>query len=106
MSKTSMERKGRNEKIYFRLGITIVALALVAMMGFGTVAYAASGGNSSAQLEDERGIFNPFTLNVIKVSSDGGSNAVIASVARPEIRIPVRPVVRSFFRPPLVTLAP
>jgi hypothetical protein len=106
MSKTSMERKGRNEKIYFRLGITIVTLALVAMTGLGTVAYAASGGNPSTQLEDERGIFNPFTLNVIKVSSDSGSTAVISSVARPEIRIPVRPVLRSFFRPPLVTVAP
>jgi len=103
MSKRCMEKKGRDEKISFKLEIVIVALALAVITGFGTVAYAASGNNPSTQLEDERGIFNPFTLNVIQVSSNSGSAAVISSVVRPEIRIPVRPVLRSFFRPPLVT---
>jgi len=99
-----MERKGKHEKIRFKLGIVMVVLALAVMAGFGTVAYAASG--NSAQLEDENGVFNPFTLNVIEVSSDSGSTAVVSSVARPAIRIPVRPVLRSFFKPPLVTQTP
>ncbi len=104
MSKKCMERKGKHEKIRFKLGIVMVVLALAVMAGFGTVAYAASG--NSAQLEDENGVFNPFTLNVIEVSSDSGSTAVVSSVARPAIRIPVRPVLRSFFKPPLVTQTP
>ena len=104
MSNKCMERKGKHEKIRFKLGIVVVVLALSVMAGFGTLAYAASG--NTAQLEDEMGVFNPFTLNVIQVSSDSGSTAVVSSVARPPIRIPVRPVLRSFFKPPLVTQAP
>jgi hypothetical protein len=92
MDNKSMERKGK-----LKLGIVIVVLAVIVMAGFGSVAYAASG--STSQLEDERGIFNPFTLRVFQVPSD-------ESVARPAIRIPVRPVLRSFFRPPLVNQTP
>jgi hypothetical protein len=94
-----MERKGK-----LKLGIVIVVLAVTVMAGFGSVVYAASG--NAAQLEDERGIFNPFTLSVTQVSSGSGSTAVLESVARPAIRIPVRPVLRSFFRPPLVNQTP
>jgi len=98
MDNKSMERKGK-----LKLGIVVV-LVLFVVAGFGTFAYAASG--NTAQLEDERGIFNPFTLSVMQVSSGSGSTAVVESVARPAIRIPVRPVLRSFFRPPLVTQTP
>ena len=104
MSEKCMERKGKYEKIRLKLGIVIVALTLAVIAGFGTVAYAASG--DSTQLDDENGVFNPFTLNVIEVSSNSGSTAVVSSVARPAIRIPVRPVLRSCFRPPLVTKTP
>lgn len=104
MNKKCMERKGRCEKVRFKIGVVVVVLALVVIAGFGTAAYAASG--SAAQLDDDKGIFNPFTLNVIQTSSDNGSTATVASVARPPIRIPVRPVLRSFFRPPMVTQTP
>jgi hypothetical protein len=93
-----------SKKCMERIGIVVVVLVLAVMAGLGTAAYAASG--NTAQLEDEIGVFNPFTLNVIEVSSDSGSTAAVSSVARPAIRIPVRPVLRSFFRPPLVTQTP
>jgi hypothetical protein len=88
---------------YCKPAILLMVLTLAILAGINTVVYAQG---SNAQLQDERGIFNPFTLNVINVSSDNGSVAVVSSVVRPAIRIPIRPVVRSFFRPPLVTTAP
>lgn len=104
MNNKCMERKGKHEKIRLKLGIVVVVLVLAVVAGFGTFAYAASGNTS--QVEDEKGVFNPFTLSVMQVSSGSGSTVVVESVARPPIRIPVRPVLRSFFRPPLVTQAP
>ena len=91
-------------KNYCKLTILLVALALTVLAGISTVAYAQS---NSTQLQDERGIFDPFTLNVVMVSADNSTGAVLATaITRPSIRIPVRPVLRSYFRPPLVSLVP
>jgi hypothetical protein len=87
----------------YKPAIVLVVLALTILAGVNAIVYAQS---SNAQLQDERGIFNPFTLNVVEVSSDNGSVAVASSVVRPAIRIPTRPVLRSFFRPPMITLVP
>jgi hypothetical protein len=92
-----MEKKGRNEKTGLKLGIVIVVLAVIVMAGFGSVGHAASG--NTAELEDQKVIFNPFTLGVIQAPSDNDKE-------RPTIRIPYRATLRSFFRPPLVTQTP
>ena len=91
-------------KINSKLIILIVALAIAVMAGFGTAAYAASGSSTDIQLQDDRGVFDPFTLNTILISvTESGSNAAVSSiVTRPPIRIPIRPALRSYFRPPLV----
>ncbi len=93
-------------KSNLKLIVLIVALAIAVMAGFGTAAYAASGSNPGIQLQDDRGIFDPFTLNTILISVTGsGSDAVVSSVVtRPPIRIPIRPALRSYFRPPLVQI--
>ena len=91
-------------KINSKLIILIVALAIAVMAGFGTAAYAASDSSTDIQLQDDRGVFDPFTLNTVFISvTAGGSNAAVSSVVtRPPIRIPIRPALRSYFRPPLV----
>ncbi len=87
---------------YCKLAILLIALALTALMGVSKVAYA----QSNNALQDERGIFDPFTLNTIIISvTETSPDAVVSSVVtRPPIRIPVRPALRSYFRPPLVQL--
>lgn len=106
MDKICMEKKVMSQKGEFKLKMLIVVLAFAVITVFGTVVYAASG-DTSIQLQDDRGIFDPFALNTIMVSSVSSSDAVVASVvSRPPIRIPIRPVLRSFFRPPLVSVAP
>ena len=87
---------------YCKPAILLAVFTLSILAGVSTVAYAQS---NDTQLQDERGIFNPFTLNTIIVVRESNSNVVIAGEnERPEIRIPVRPSLRSFFRPPLVPL--
>jgi len=87
-----------------KLVIFVVALAVAVMAGFGTAAYAASDSSTDIQLQDDRGVFDPFTLNTVFISvTASGSNAAVSSiVTRPPIRIPIRPALRSYFRPPLV----
>ena len=81
--------------------ILLIGFLLIVLAGVSTVASAQSNSN---QLQDERGIFDPFTLNTVKaVTAESSGDAVVSSVSlRPPIRIPVRPALRSFFRPPLV----
>lgn len=105
MIKICMKNEKGNLGIKFKLTIILLILALTALAGYGTVAYAASGTNLNARLQDDRGIFDPFTYGTIFVMAENGSNAsaVISSVVlRPPIRITKRPVLRSYFRPPLV----
>lgn len=91
------------KRIYYKPAILLIVFALTILAGVSTVTtYAQS---NSTQLQDERGIFDPFTLNTIIVVRESNSNVVIAGEdERPPIRIPVRPSLRSYFRPPLVPL--
>lgn len=83
---------------YCKLAIVLIALALTALIGISKVAYA----QSNNTVEDERGIFDPFTLNTIMISvTESNPNS---KITRPPMRIPVRPCLRSYFRPPLVQL--
>jgi hypothetical protein len=84
---------------YCKIVVLLVALLLTAL-GVSKVVYA----QSNDMLQDDRGIFDPFTLNTIVISvTEVNSDAVVQSVVtRPPIRIPVRPALRSYFRPPLV----
>ena len=86
--------------------IMLMTLMLLVMAGYSTVVYAASGANQNTQLQDERGIFDPFTLNTFIVVRESNVNVTLASEdGRPPIRIPTRPALRSYFRPSLVPLA-
>jgi hypothetical protein len=86
---------------YCKLAIVLTALALVALIGVSKVAYA----QSDSTLQDESGIFNPFTLNTILISvTESSPNTVVSRITRPPMRIPVRPALRSCYRPPLVQL--
>jgi hypothetical protein len=86
---------------YCKLAIVLIALALATLIGVSKVAYA----QSNITIEDERGIFDPFTLNTILISvTDSSPNTVVSRVTRPPMRIPVRPCLRSYFRPPLVQI--
>lgn len=93
-------------KINLKLIVLIMTIAIAAMAGFSTVVYAASNSGAGTQLQDDRGIFDPFTLSTIYISvAESDSGAVVESVVlRPPIRIPVRPALRSYFRPPLVQI--
>ena len=87
---------------YCKPAILLMGLALTILAGVSTVAYAQS---NSTQLQDERGIFDPFTLNTIIAVRESNANVIIAGEdERLPIRIPVRPALRSYFRPPLVPL--
>src|SRR4030042_852263 len=84
---------------YCKPAILLIVLALTILAGVSTVAYAQS---NNTQLQDERGIFNPFTLNFILVTQSNPNPVILSEDVRPPIRIPVRPALRSYFRPPLV----
>lgn len=108
MEKICKEKNRMSQMNKFKFKILIITLTVAVIAGFGTITYAASG-NTGTLLQDERGLFDPFTLDTImvSVSTEGTSDAAVASVVtRPPIRIPIRPVLRSFFRPPLVSVAP
>lgn len=98
-----MRKVCKNKNVNSRLIILIVALAIAVMAGFGTAAYAA-GSDAGMLLQDDRGIFDPFTMSTVFISvSESDADASVSSiVTRPPIRIPVRPALRSYFRPPLV----
>ncbi len=85
---------------YCKIAILLVALVLTAL-GVSKVVYA----QSDDMLQDERGIFDPFTLNTIVISvTEADLDAAPSVATRPPIRIPIRPALRSYFRPPLVQL--
>lgn len=50
-------------------------------------------------MADDALAFDPFTLSA--VPSSARKATPVATVRRPEIRVPYRPVLRSPFRPPL-----
>ena len=84
------------EKKRFRIIFAAVVLTLVVLACYSTASYAASGTNS---LQNSSGsILDPFNLNTILTSTDDSTTAV-----RPPVRITVRPVMRSYYRPPMVT---
>ena len=85
-----------NRKKNKRIMLVVIGLlTLIFVTGYSSVIYAASGTNSKAQIND-RGILDPFSLSTIVLTSDD------ETVSRPPIRITTRPVLRSYFRPPLV----
>ena len=83
MDKICMEKKSMNRGHEFKFKMLIIVLVFTVIAVFGTVVYAASG-DTSVQLQDDRGVFDPFTLNTIMVSSMSSSDAVVASVVSSE----------------------
>ena len=80
--------------------IVLMSLTLIIIIGYSSGVVYAAGNGSNSQIEDDEimSMFDPFMLNTISLTTD---NVVLS---RPPIRINCRPVVRSYFRPPLVPL--
>ena len=79
--------------------VMLFVLMFLVLACYTSVTYAAS--ESNAQQRGNEGILDPFSLNVIMGSTGNGSSDL---VSRPPIRISTRPVVRSYFRPPVVPI--
>ena len=71
--------------------ITLVVVSVFA--GYSTVVYAQ---NTQQLEENERSVFDPFTLSTFVTATQS------ESIERPAIRITYRPQLRSYFRPSLV----
>ena len=87
-----MIKKGKKKlKLFF-----LILLSLLIVAGYSRVVYAASGGQSNEQIEAESNILmDPFTLTIIVLEESENNDS------RPPIRRTSRPVLRSYFRPPL-----
>jgi flagellar basal body-associated protein FliL len=96
----NMFKKSIKKKI---LKFTIlISLVLIVTGGLSGIVFAASGTANSSQSQSsdkaELQMFDPFTLNIILTTGDDSGG----SISRPSIRITTRPLMRSYFRPPLV----
>lgn len=83
----------KNKKYLY---VILILSVLVVIAGYSSVVYAASGTGSTTQIQNDRGIFDPFSLSIVLLTSEDGT------VSRPPIRITTRPPLRSYFRPPFV----
>ena len=76
--------------------IFLLLLSLLIVAGYSRVVYAASGSESSDQIEEERNtLLDPFSLTIILLEESDEIDS------RSPIRISSRPELRSYFRPPL-----
>jgi len=105
-----------NEKGRLRSKVLLGALALAVMVGLGTGVYAASANKSADKsLSGQTSIFDPFNLTKtmpttlrtpfrpVPASNLGDTQPMILltnlTKTMPTVRIPVRPVLRSSFKP-------
>jgi hypothetical protein len=102
-SRTVKRNKEKNMNVVkgkkrLRIIFVTAVLALLVLACYSQVTYAAPATNSQAA----RSLLDPFSLNTIILTS-AGTNGSSVLIARPQVRISTRPVVRSCFRPPIVT---
>lgn len=85
------------ERKRLKIIFVTVILTLVVLACYSTSVCSAQAVNS----QQTGSLMDPFSLNMIVLTateSDGSSSVV----TRPTVRIAYRPVVRSYFRPPVV----
>lgn len=85
-----------------RTKIFLGALVLLIVVYISTISYAVLDDDSDEPLTGQMCFFNPFTLRTIEPVADNTSGLPVSGsvITLPPIRIPLRPAIRSPFRPP------
>lgn len=90
----------------FKIMLEVLALMVVVALCIAEhVAMDNSDDTDNNAISSQEGLFDPFTLSTIVPVKESSSGTVIlgSPTTRPAIWIPLRPPVRSPFRPPWVT---
>ncbi len=85
--------------------ILLGALVLLVVVYISTVSYTVLGSDSDKPTTGQMDIFDPITPRTIELVPENISEMPLSGsvITLPPIRIPVRPAIRSPFRPPLVS---
>ncbi len=85
----------------FRTKIFIGSLVLLIAVYISTISYAVLDDDSDEPLTGQMSIFDPFTLRTIEPIEEDTSRLPVSGsvITLPPIRIPIRPAMRSPFRP-------
>jgi hypothetical protein len=88
-------------KLSFKAKIFFGALVLVIVVYISTVSYTVLGSDSDKRVTGQMDIFDPITLRTVEPVAGSISEMSLTESAMtlPSIRIPVRPAIRSPFRP-------
>ena len=88
-------------ELSFKAKILLVALVLVVVIYISTVSYTVLGSDSDKSVTGQMDIFDPVTLRTIGPVAGNISEMPLSGsvMTLPPIRIPVRPAMRSPFRP-------
>ena len=82
--------------------IFLGALVLLVVVYISMISYAALENGSDAPRTGRMDFFDPFTLRTIELVAENTSGLPVSGsvITLPPIRIPIRPAMRSPFRPP------
>ena len=82
--------------------IFLGAVVLLVVVYISTVSYTVLGSDSDKPVTGQMDFFDPFTLRTIEPVAENTSGLPVSGsvITLPPIRIPVRPAIRSPFRPP------
>lgn len=85
----------------FKAKILFGALVLVIVVYISTVSYTVLGSDSDKRITGQMDIFDPITLRTVEPVAGSISEMPLpgSAMTLPSIRIPVRPAIRSPFRP-------
>jgi hypothetical protein len=88
--------------LILRTKIFLGALVLLIVVYISTISYAVSNDDSDELLTGRMSFFDPFTLRTVTPVAEHMSEMPISGsvITLPPIRIPIRPAIRSPFRPP------
>ncbi|MFC1795396.1 hypothetical protein ACFL3Q_17645 [Planctomycetota bacterium] len=88
----------------FRTKIFLGALVLLIVVYISTISYAVLDDDSDEPLTGQMSFFDPFTLRTIEPVEENISGLPVSGsvITLPPIRIPIRPAIRSPFRPPWI----
>ena len=103
--------RSKKSKFNPEFKIMLEVLALMVVVALCIAEHAATDNSDNTEnnaISSQEGLFDPFTLSTIVPVMESSSGTVILGnpTTRPAIRIPLRPPVRSQFRPPWVTGKP
>ena len=85
-----------------KVKIFVGALVLLVSVYISTISYALLNNDSDELLTEQMDFFDPFTLRTVAPVAENISEMPISGsvITLPPIRIPIRPAMRSPFRPP------